>query len=551
MKRMKATTLAVPLAASLLLTAGASAQFNATSKLMTYGDVLGGAGTARLSEVTPGVQAIILPSLVNGPNNALVNLTGDPNDELQVGLDQYNAGRFLAGISDASGVFEAPYALPNLPVLLDASIWWQGFTRPNPGAGNATEFDDFSNLRLLTGNNAGRWQAGDCPPPAASADLAWVVTRTGNQGRATELFVSGGGPALLTDSSVPYFALDDAWYCDAASGATTPVSPMNETRAFHTMTLLQDDRILVTGGVEYGGQNGAGEHFTVVKNSAEIYDPATDSWTPLPSMTGFRAGHTANLLPDGRVIVAGGTRGSGANHQIFDFLDLLSTELRTTEIFDPATDTFSAGPNMREPKAGHAGISLPNGDVLWMGGVTFETILGIDFPDFSNQVDRYTYVPGGSGSVAIQGSIGGARALFGATLLPDGRVACLGGVGGSVLNPGPVKQSSIYDPAGGPFNISLPDLPQAAGFGAAVVSPDPSGNKVWSVGGARGDLLDPLPIADVYEYDVSALTVTTLPNMNVTHGGGVVEVLEDGTLFVSGGESDSGTATTTTESYSP
>ena len=93
-----------------------------------------------------------------------------------------------------------------------------------------------------------------------------------------------------------------------------------------TATRLLDGRVLVLGGAEdFGG---------APSNVAEVFDPTTDSWTTVGSMTSPRRNHAAHLLPSGRVYVAGGLTED-------DFLD-------TAEVFDPATGLFSATPDLPE-----------------------------------------------------------------------------------------------------------------------------------------------------------------------------------------------------------
>jgi hypothetical protein len=86
-------------------------------------------------------------------------------------------------------------------------------------------------------------------------------------------------------------------------------------RLAHTATLLPDGRVVVSGGRAYGGSDAE------VYLDAELYDPATGTWTATKDMTRARGGHTATLLPDGRVLVAGGARGA--------------VETSSAELFDP------------------------------------------------------------------------------------------------------------------------------------------------------------------------------------------------------------------------
>lgn len=128
---------------------------------------------------------------------------------------------------------------------------------------------------------------------------------------------------------------------DPANGTFTLVNSMTESRISHTATLLPNDKALITGGAYYS-------------NIAELYDYTTGAWSITGGMNVIRRNnHTATLLPDGRVLLAGG------------FVDAATAK---AEIFDPATNTFSATDSMSTPRTQHRATRLMNGDVLITGG---------------------------------------------------------------------------------------------------------------------------------------------------------------------------------------
>jgi hypothetical protein len=92
---------------------------------------------------------------------------------------------------------------------------------------------------------------------------------------------------------------------------------MAEARFQHSATLLADGRVLVAGG-------GRGDS---PLRTAEIYDPFTGQWTPTANLLDARTFHTATLLPDGRVLVVGGINPNGS--------------MASAELYDPATSTWS------------------------------------------------------------------------------------------------------------------------------------------------------------------------------------------------------------------
>ncbi|HEX4773409.1 MAG TPA: kelch repeat-containing protein [Bryobacteraceae bacterium] len=99
-------------------------------------------------------------------------------------------------------------------------------------------------------------------------------------------------------------------------GSSAPAAPLTNPRSNHTCSLLADGTVLVSGGRDATGP----------LNSAELYDPAEDTWSTVAGMTDARAGHTATTLQDGRVAVAGG--------------DGVGGPIRSIEVFSPVTQSF-------------------------------------------------------------------------------------------------------------------------------------------------------------------------------------------------------------------
>ncbi len=162
--------------------------------------------------------------------------------------------------------------------------------------------------------------------------------------------------------------------CEIYDRTTDQISPtgnMTAPRAGHTATLLDDGRVLVTGGfADYQNPSTAwATALNTAQNTAEIYDPATGTWKPVAQvMASKRAGHSATRLADGKVMlvngISGGTTGIWGNQTpVFT---------ATVELFDPATETYNPLPSLTVFSSGrafHGASLLGDGKVLVTGGV--------------------------------------------------------------------------------------------------------------------------------------------------------------------------------------
>ena len=120
-------------------------------------------------------------------------------------------------------------------------------------------------------------------------------------------------------------------------------------RAYHTANLLNDGRVLLAGGYL--------DSSPWVTNTAEFYNPVSNSWTATGNLNVARYFHAAALLPNGKALVAGGQT-LGAN-------DIISAEL-----YDPATGVWALTGNMSVPRSFFSALLLPNGKVLVAGGIS-------------------------------------------------------------------------------------------------------------------------------------------------------------------------------------
>ena len=135
---------------------------------------------------------------------------------------------------------------------------------------------------------------------------------------------------------------------DPATGTWTTTGALNTGRYNHTATLLPNGQVLVTGGQGSSGN---------ILASVEMYDPATGTWTTTGALNTGRYYHTATLLPNGKVMVTGGNGSYG-----------ISSILASAELYDPATGSWTTTGSLNTARQWHTATLLTNGKILVTGG---------------------------------------------------------------------------------------------------------------------------------------------------------------------------------------
>ncbi len=295
-----------------------------------------------------------------------------------------------------------------------------------------------------------------------------------------------------------------------ASNAWALTSTMTRSRSDHTATLLFDGGVLVCGGT---GDVPDTEPTSLLA-SAEIYHPKQNgkggSWTVVGSMNEARRGHSATLLPTGKVLVAGG-QGAG------NYPDILAS----AELFDPVRGAWVPAGSMNEVRYGHTATLLPNGKVLVAGGSpgnnetvssaeVFDPETGVWSPVAAMQTDRQ---------------------LHWATLLTDGRVLVVGGRQYTPTGGNNLRSTEIYDPASGDWQTSGNRLPFVAGSGVCLL---PTGDVLAACGYGSG-----LTYPTNSEIYVTATGVWTNTSGCVApRQDGTTTMLADGRILFAGGRWD-------------
>lgn len=242
---------------------------------------------------------------------------------------------------------------------------------------------------------------------------------------------------------------------------------MTVPRFGHTATLLRNGKVLIAGGMSGNG---------IFLASAELYDFSKGQFIAAgnPQVTrGY--GSTATLLPSGKVLIAGGYNGSSCN--------------RTAELYDPATNTFTLTGSMAAPRCSAIAVLLQNGHVLITGG---DQSRGDRDPAASAEI----YDPS-TGRFTLTGSMRTPRDYFAAVVMRDGRVLVAGGSSEGQHPDTKVEATAeVYDPRTGRFSPTGNMTTPRDKFGMALLP----GGKVFIVGGqADSPFGQSLSSTDIYD----------------------------------------------------
>jgi uncharacterized protein YjdB len=310
------------------------------------------------------------------------------------------------------------------------------------------------------------------------------------------------GQILITGGMSPSGVVSSADLYSLASKAFAPAIGMNVARWLHTATLLNDGTVLVAGGSDLANEE--------TLDTAEIYNPATGTFTLLAStLNTARVGHTATLLNNGQVLIVGG-------------YDPATGLIADAELYDPATQTFIDLGDTNAPRYGHTATVLQNGQVLIVGGETdpaptaaLNTAEVFDLPS-----QTFTLVP-----VPMTTTREGHAAV----LLTNGKVLI---TGGDIPGTGSLNTAEIYDPTSGTFSAvtSAMTVPRISHVLTVL-----NGGKVLIMGGATDSggtstVLNSAELYDPLSQGFAAAGVMTSAREHHT-----VSLLNDGTVLVAGG----------------
>jgi len=303
------------------------------------------------------------------------------------------------------------------------------------------------------------------------------------------LFAGGGACVFYYYYYYSSCLLRSAEVYDPALGAfSQTTATMSTARLYHTASLLSDGRVLVAGGANSAP-------------SAELYDENTGGFTATGAMVASGDSHTATVLQNQHVLIIGGKNTVGS--------------LVASEDYDPSKGTFTVSGDLANARAEHTATLLQNGKVLVTGGAQGRTALA----------SAEIFDPG-TAKFTTTGSMNFARSGHAATLLPNGNVLITGGTDGTH----PLASAEIYDVATGKFTSVPASMMVGRDSHFAILLTD----KVLIAGGTNAGF-----VAEI--FDPATLTFTQTGSMSSERISPGAQRLPDGRVLVAGG-SDLNTA---------
>jgi hypothetical protein len=353
------------------------------------------------------------------------------------------------------------------------------------------------------------------PAPARTGRFVATGSMSTSRGTGFTATLLADGRVLVvggtaTKMSLVSPGLTSAETYDPATGKFTPTGSLLTRRQYHTATLLRDGHVLIAGGLP--GNEGSELYMDPIA-AAELYDPVTGKFTAAGSMKAGRFMHTATLLQDGRVLIVGG-------------LDQTGNRVSSAEIYDPATGKFTPTGSMSTARAMHTATVLASGKVLIEGGGGI--VIGEDLS--SMPAELYDPV---SGKFSVTGGSQPGRTGHASVLLPDGRVLVIGGKW-----MGDTWSAAVYDPASSTF-IAVPVGFLPSGTGTLL-----DDRRVLLCGGY-------VPLgapgagssAQAQTYDPISGSLAPTGSMITGRYGHNAILLKDGRVLIVGGGSSTGAST--------
>jgi len=318
--------------------------------------------------------------------------------------------------------------------------------------------------------------------------------------------VTNSRKIMITVAAVLIFSMNT--FAAPASGTWTVIANLHNARESHTATLLSNGNVVVAGGQSNGN---------VIANT-EVYSPTTGAWTTSGNLNTARASASAVLLSSGSVMVAGGCVSA-----------CLSGNTRTAELYNSVNGSWSYTGSMATARVYFGMVLLSSGKVLAVGGCT-----GQDSNGCTGVTARAEIYNPSTGTWSATGSMNAARGAFTASLLQSGKVLVAGGIDGTG---NPIKSAELYDPSTGKFTYTASMSTARDEHSATLLA----SGKVIVTGGEN---LSSVSTTTCEIYNPSTKTWSSAGNLSTARQEHTAVLLANGNILVSGGNKQ--TASTTT-----
>ena len=310
----------------------------------------------------------------------------------------------------------------------------------------------------------------------------------------SDLATAGSFPVVVTNPAPGGGSSNSVnFIVNSPSGNFVLTGSLNTARTSHTATLLNNGLVLIAGGDNNTGSLG----------TAELYNPATGAFTATGSLNTARTYHTATLLNNGLVLIAGGVNNG--------------TILADAELYNPAEGTFAVTGSLNTARESHTATLLDNGMVLLAGGNNNSN-------NSSGSLASAELYDPTTGTFTRTGSLNTARYQHRATLLNNGMVLISGGNTDS----GPLASAELYNPASGTFSYTTGSLNTArANHTATLLN---NGMVLMAGGIGPGGVL-----ASAELYNPAAGAFTSAGNMSAPRESHTATLLNNGMVLMAGG----------------
>lgn len=347
-------------------------------------------------------------------------------------------------------------------------------------------------------------------PRAAAAPNAWATTGSLNVPRFSHTAtLLADGRVLVAGGATCCLPIEFAEIYDPATAQWTLTAPLPEPREYHTATLLPDGRVFVVGGTSINDDSEVDDTLA----STVLYDPVAGTWSPGASMTDPRTGHAATLLPNGEVLVTG-----GSDDRV---VALASAEIYTPDPSGLTPGSWRSAGTMTEPRWGHTATLIPaTGQVLVVGGMS-------DCGCVEDSTELYQPDPGGTGTWTAAGRLTTPRALHTATVLQGVFVMVAGGTADGFFG---LASTELFTP--GPNDWYETNPLNAARF-LHTATLLPSGD-ILVAGGVEEFIT--LNSSEIFSNETSLWTMTG--NLNQDRDSFTATLLNTGQVLAAGGYSE-------------